>query len=156
MPGPVSLTGASALVSVLCPTDRALSRQQRLIRRGCTTLSSQPVTAGKEGGVNSRGAQTLSGQRDAMNRAATVEAGSELRQLALEEDTAVATLPATLDRGSMVPVPDSDAARPPNQKALAGKKMDTSRGRAGSGQGIAGNFRSALSQRREFQGKEDS
>jgi hypothetical protein len=30
------------------------------------------------------------------------------------------------------------------------------RGRAGSGQGIAGNFRSALSQRREFQGKEDS
>jgi hypothetical protein len=78
MPGQVSLTGASALVSVSCPTDRVLSRQQRHRRRGCTTPSSQPVTAGKEGGGNSRGAQTLSGQRDAMKRAATVEAGSEL------------------------------------------------------------------------------
>ncbi len=80
-----------------------------------------------------------------------------LRQLALGEDTAAATLPATLDRGSTVPVPDSDAARPLNQKALAGEKMDTfAQGRAGSGQGIAGNIRSALSHRREFQGKEDS
>jgi hypothetical protein len=70
---------------------------------------------------------------------------------------AAATQPATLDRGSTVPVPDSDAARPPNQKELAGEKMDTfAWGRAGSVQGIAGNFRTALSQRREFQGKEDS
>ncbi len=144
MPGPVSLVGASALVSVPCPTDRAPSRQQRRRRRGRTTPSSQPVTVGKERGVNSRGAQTLSEQRDAMNRAATVEAGSELRQTALEEETAAAMLPATLDRRSTVPVPDSDAARPPNQKALAGENMDTlERGRpgAGSGQGIAGNFR---------------
>ncbi len=94
-----------------------------------------------------------------MNRAATVEAGSEHRQLQLEEYTAAATLPATLDRGSTVQVPDSDAARLPNRKAFVGEKMDTfARGRAGSGQGIAGNFRAALrlSQRREFQGKEDS
>ncbi len=121
------------------------------------TPSSQPVPVGKEGGFNSRGAQTLSKQRDAMNRAATVEAGSELRQTALEEDTAAATLPATLDRGSTVPVPDSDAVRPPNQQVLTGENMDTvGRGRAASGQGIAGNFRYALSRRREFQGKEDS
>jgi hypothetical protein len=60
-----------------------------------------------------------------MNRAATVEAGSELRQLALEEDTAAAKLPATLDQGSTVPVHDSDVARPHYQKALAGEKMDT-------------------------------
>ena len=156
-PGPVSLAGASARVSAPCPTDRAFSRKQRRRRRGRMTPSSPPVTVGKEGGVNSRGAQTLSEQRDAMNRAATVEAGSELRQTALEEDTAAATLPATLDRGSTVPVPYSDAVRPPNRQVLTGENMDTvARGRAGSGQGIVGNFRSALSQRREFQGKEDS
>ena len=118
------------------------------------TPSSPPVTGGKEGGVNSRGAQTLSEQRDAMDRAATVEAGSELRQTALEEDTAAATLPATLDRGSTVQLPYSDAVRPPNRQVLTGENMDTvARGRAGSGQGIVGNFQSALSQRREFQCK---
>jgi len=133
-PGPVSLAGASARVSAPCPTDRAFSRKQRRRRRGRMTPSSPPDTVGKEGGVNSRGAQTLSEQRDAMNRAATVEAGSELRQTALEEDTAAATLPATLDRGSTVPVPYSDAVRPPNRQVLTGENMDTvARGRAGSG-----------------------
>ncbi len=68
----------------LCTVSSTLA--QTVKQQTGTWDPSPPVTAGKEAGVNPRGAP--SGQRDTMKRAATAEAGSGLQQLQLEEDTA--------------------------------------------------------------------